>query len=313
MKAFIFDPLWDELVTPELSDQLQEAGVEIVVNKAIAPLSDCKELFEGDEPRMLCVNPDSIDWKLSADDYKDIPMLKAILSSVTSFEWIDTSYANDHNIPVCNIRDYSTNAVAEWAITVTLSLARQIPRLIKDGFPLDFTNDFMKYRGIELHGKTAGIIGMGHIGQAIAKRCAGLGMNVIYWSRNSRVDDYQYEELSTVMAEADVIYPILSKNDETQLLFTQELLNSIKPTAIVVCEVGGLVDQELLASKVKDGKLFGLGFEVDGPGEFAEYEGNVWAAPAYGWATDGSMQNAIQQWAENMINSTKNEFPNRVN
>ncbi len=72
-----------------------------------------------------------------------------------------------------------------------LNPARQFPWLIKDGFPLDFNKDYMKYRGIELHGKTAGIISLGHIGSAIAKRCAGLGTNVVYWSPNLRSEDYE--------------------------------------------------------------------------------------------------------------------------
>ena len=179
MKAFIFDPLWNELVTEDLKNQLQASGLEITVTAEIAPLSNCKELFEGNEERILCLNPDYVGWKLTAEDYKDIPNLKAILGAATSFSWVDMSYASENSIPVCNIRNFSTQAVAEWATTMMLNLARQIPRLIKDGFPLDFDKDFMKYRGIELKGKTVGIVGLGTIGSAIAERAQGLGMNVV--------------------------------------------------------------------------------------------------------------------------------------
>jgi phosphoglycerate dehydrogenase-like enzyme len=312
VKAFIFDPLWDELITDELLRELKSSGLELSVTKTGAPLSSCTELFEGNEERLLCLNPDYVSWKLTSADYSSIPNLKAILLASTGYEWVEQDYANEHNIPICQIVNFSTEAVAEWAIMMTFNLARQTPRLIKDGFPLDYDKDFMKYRGIELHGKTAGIIGMGHIGQAIARRCAGLGMNVIYWSRKTRIADYEYRGLSELMAEADVVYPIMAQNDETKALFTTELINSMKPTAILIDDAHGLIDQTLLVEKVKNGTLFGYGFEGE-PTRFNSFEGNVWAAPAYGWATDSSMYNSMAKWAENMISASQGNFPNRVN
>ena len=145
MKAFIFDPLWYELITDEITEKLNKSGLEVIVKDDLAPLSECKELFEGDEERILCLNPDYVGFKLSADDYKDIPNLKAILNASTSFSWIDGSFAKEKNIPICNIRGFSSEAVAEWAIMMMLNVARKIPNLIKNGFPLDFGMDFIKY------------------------------------------------------------------------------------------------------------------------------------------------------------------------
>jgi phosphoglycerate dehydrogenase-like enzyme len=312
MKAFIFDPLWDELTTQDELKNLEEAGIDIVVTKQVAPLKDCKELFEGDKERLLCLNPDYVSWKLTNEDYKDIPNLKGIMLASTGHEWVEKEHANQNNIPICQIVNFSTEAVAEWAVMIMFNLARQIPRLIKDGFPLDYDKDFMKYRGVELHGKTAGIIGMGHIGEAIAKRCAGLGMNVIYWSKNSRVDEYEYKELAEVIAEADVIYPILAKSDETLALFTPEMLQTIKPSALLIDMAHDLVDRNVMAEKIKSGKLFGYGYESK-TGKFVEQDGNIWAAPAYGWATDSSMYNSTEKWVENMISAAKGEFPHRIN
>ena len=312
MKAFIFDPLWDELTTPELRKKLEDAGVDAVVTKEVAPLSECQALFKGTEERLLCLNPDYISWKLKSEDYKDIPNLKGIMIASTGYEWVEQDAANERNIPICQIVNFSTEAVAEWAIMMTFNLARQTPRLIKDGFPLDYDKDFMKYRGVELHDKTAGIIGMGHIGQAIAKRCAGLGMRVIYWSRSTRIAEYEYKELADVMAGADVIYPITAQNDETKALFTPELLDTIKPSAIIIDDAHGLIDKQLLINKVQGDTLFGYGFEGE-PDVFNKYEGNIWAAPAYGWATDHSMYLSTEKWIENMISAADNKFPHRIN
>ena len=246
------------------------------------------------------------------DDYKDIPNLAAIITGSTSFEWIEREAANERNIPVCNIKNFSTQAVAEWAITMMLNLARQTPRLIKDGFPLDFDADFMKYRGIQTKGKTAGIIGLGHNGTAIAERCAGLGMDVIYWSLSSRNDAYKYVELDELMRTADVIFPAFAKNKESLALIPDSLLRSIKPSAILVDIIEMLHDNTILLDMVKNGKLFGYGFEAK-PDSFSKYEGNVWAAPAYAWVTFESMYNGEVKVVENIVSASKGEFPNRVN
>jgi phosphoglycerate dehydrogenase-like enzyme len=312
MKAFIFDPLWDELVTTDLLDNLKSAGVEIVVVKEIAPLKDCVELFEGDEDRLLCLNPDYVGWKLTNADYESIPHLKAIFTESTGYEWVEQDAANRLNIPICNIVKFNTQSVAEWAIMMMFNLARQTPRLIKDGFPLDFDKDFMKYRGIQLVGKTAGIIGLGNIGSAIAERCKGLGMNVVYWSRNSVNDAYQKLSLEELLTTADVIFPTTAKNDETTTLINDDMIRTIKKEAMVVDVVHCMFNHQLLLDRVASGELLGYGFEGE-PTEFAKFEGNVWAAPAYAWATYESMYNSVAKLVNNIVSATKNDFPTKVN
>lgn len=311
MRAFIFDPLWDDLITDDLLNKLKTSGVELVVTKEIAPISNCTELFEGNDERILCVNPDYVGWKLTADDYKNIPNLKAILGAATSFSWIDDSYASSNGITIANIRNFSTQAVAEWAVTMMFNVARQVPRLIKDGFPLDFDKDFMKYRGVELHGKTAAVIGLGHNGTAIAERLKGLGLNVVYWSKNTRNETYEYRELSDIFETADVILPTYAHNEESDTLITDELLSKLKPSAIVI-DIIELENKDKIVELVKNGKIFGYGFEAK-PHTFDKYEGNVWAAPAYAWVTDGSMNNVMTKWVENMVNAASGKFPNKVN
>ncbi len=311
MKAFIFDPLWDTLVTDELRAKLADSGLDVVIIKEVAPITEAKELFEGNEERLLCINPDYVGWKLSADDYKDVPNLKAILGAATSFSWIDASYANANGISIANVRNFSTEAVAEWAITMLCNLARQTPRLIKDGFPLDFDKDFMNYRGIELRGKTAGIIGLGHNGLAIAERLKGLGLHVAYWSKNARSDEHTYKELDDIFTNADVIVPAFAHNNETDALITDELLSKLKPSAIII-DIVELKNKDKIVELVESGKIFGYGFEAK-PKAFNEYTGNIWAAPAYGWVTDGSMNNMMTKWVENMVDAARDQYPNKVN
>lgn len=259
----------------------------------------------------MCVNPDYVGWNLASEDYQNIPNLKAICGAATSFSWIDAAYASENNIAICNVRNFSTQAVAEWAITMLLNVARQVPRLIKDDFPLDFDKDFMKYRGVELKGKTAAIVGLGHNGVAIAERLRGLGLSVTYWSKNARNSEYEYRELADIFENADVIVPAFAHNKETDSLITDELLDKLKPSVIIV-DIVELENKDKIIELVKNGKIFGYGFEAK-PGSFDQYEGNVWAAPAYGWVTDGSMNNVMTKWVENIVSAAKGEFPNRIN
>jgi phosphoglycerate dehydrogenase-like enzyme len=196
MKAFIFDPLWNDLIDDETLGKLSSAGIEVVLTTDMKPLSDTRSLFEGDEDRLLCLNPDYVNWSLKNEDYESIPNLKGIFTESTGYDWVQQEAAVRLGIPICNIIKFNTESIAEWAIMMMLTVARQIPMLIKDSFPLDFDKDFMKYRGLQLKGKTAGIIGLGAIGSAIAERCNGLGMNVAYWSRSSSDNSYKALSLS---------------------------------------------------------------------------------------------------------------------
>jgi glyoxylate reductase len=312
MKAYIFDSLWNELITESLNQRLSEAGIETVVISEIAPIKNCKELFLGNEERLLCINPDYVDRQLSSSDYKDIPNLKAILCAATALSWIDDTVANTRNIPICNIRNFSTDAVAEWAVMMLFNIARQTPILIKKNFPLDFGKDFITHSGMQLKGKKAGIIGMGNIGRAIAERLNGLGMEVSYWSRTTRLKDYTYCELEQLLKESDVIFPTFARNNTTHDLITDDLICSMKHNAILITIVRNIFNQELVIERVKQNKLFGFGFETQ-PEFFKCYEGNIWAAPSYAWATKESMHNSMTLWADNMINAANNLFPNRIN
>jgi len=312
MKAFIFDPLWHKLVDKKMEEKLQNTGIETIVISTVKPLSETKELFTGTEERLLCLNPDYVGWKLANEDYKNIPNLKAILIASTGFEWVERQSAKELGIPVCQIVNFSTQAVAEWAFTIMLNLARQVPKLIKDDFPLDYDKDFMKYRGVQLKGKKAGIIGLGNIGSSIAELCKGIGMDVQYWSRSSANASYNKTSLDKLMATSDVIFPAVAKNEETLKLINDELIRSMKSTAILIDIAHGLFNEKLVLEMVSKGNLFGYGFEGK-PNKFSTYEGNVWAAPAYAWATYESMYNSELKLVENIVNASKGKFPYRVN
>jgi lactate dehydrogenase-like 2-hydroxyacid dehydrogenase len=86
----------------------------------------------------------------------------------------------------------------------------------------------------------------------------------------------------------------------------------MKPSAILIAIEHHLFDVPTVLEMVKNKKLYGFGFEGE-PQSFNTYEGNVWAAPAYAWATDSTMHNAMVKWIDNMVKASQGKFPNKVN
>ena len=312
MKAFVFDPLWQQLVSSVHKEKLNNAGIELSVTTEIKELKANKDLFSGQGSKILAVNPDYVDWSLPADAFKDISGLKCIITQSTSYGWIDTNYAKSHGIAVCNIRNFSTDAVADWAVMMALNVVRKVPLLIKEKFPLDFAGDFSKYQGMNLKGKTVGIVGLGNIGQAIAERCQGLGMNVIYWNRSPKETAWKKADLQELFKTSDIIFPCMADNEQTHQVITDDLLKSIKQSAILSCIAHKYYNHELVLQRVKSGELYGYGFEAD-PAKFDTYQGNVWAAPAYAWCTNGSMEKAMDLFVEAMVNASAQKYPTKVN
>ncbi len=276
--------------------------------KDIKPLPDITELYEGDEDRILAIDPDYCGWNVSNEVVNAMPNLKAICLQTTSFSWVDIENAKQKGIPVTNLRGFSSTAVAEWATMAVLSLARRLPVVINDGWKLDY----VKHRGLELRGKTAGIIGLGHIGTALAENMAGLGMNVQYWSKNSIDDRFSRAELDTLMSSSDVLLPAFANNSQTKNLISEAQAKSIKPNAIFM-NVIHPIHHDLMLGMAKSGQLFGYGYEEEGGLAFGSHGGNVWNGPALGWCTEESMTKNAEQWVESIVNAANNEFPTQVN
>lgn len=129
MKIIIISPNIDTQMADHV-DTLKAVG-NVVLVKDKKPFEEITELYEGDEPRVIAVDPDYCEWKLPNDVIDKIPNLKAICLQTTSFSWVDIDHCRQKNIPVVNLRGFSSIAVAEWATMLTLALARRLPLLSK--------------------------------------------------------------------------------------------------------------------------------------------------------------------------------------
>lgn len=302
MKIFLVRTQIDKLFTPDQLGELRAAG-DLVTVETVQPFGEIPGLFDGDEERVLAIDPDSCDWTVPNVDLDRIPNLRAVVLSTTSFSWVDVAHLKERGIPVATCPGFSSVAVAEWATMATLMLARKMPLVIKGGWKLDFE----AHRGFELRGKTAGVVGLGRIGKAVAENCAGLGMRVRYWSRQTRDERFAFTELVPLMAESDVIVLCLERNAETAQLLTDDLLHSMKPTAIFI-RTGFPPNHDLLLKMVAEGALYGYGFDDDRP-NFDARTGNVFASPPLGWLTNESVAKSAEMWTEAILRSAAAVWP----
>lgn len=306
LAVFIFDQIFESMASDNALSELQDADVEVHIISHKSKLTDYKPIKDPATTKIVCINPDYVDWNLETDDYKDIPNLRLIIGGTDNTDWLDTKYLEANELGFIALVNLTSeySAVAEYAVTIMMSLARNIPAMARANYPADYVQDYINYQAIDLAGKTAGIIGLGNIGGAIAKLCNGLGMNVVYWSRAKKQVDYEYREIDEILKTADVIFPTLKPGNETSTMLPNGKLESIKNMAIVVSVVSDLVDNAYLADRVHDGQLFGFGFGAD-PNVFNDYSGNVWAIPDYAWATRNNMRQSYDQFTDIILQSIK--------
>ena len=309
MRVFVLSPNIDTFFKERHHASLQGTGKEIVLVKEPKEMGEIPGLFDSPEEKILAIDPDFNNWVVENEDLKKIPNLKAIVLQTTSFSWIDVKFVREElGVPVVNLRGFSSLAVAEWSVMMAFNLARKIPVLLKD----DWRQDYVKHQGTELKGKVVGVVGLGNIGTRIAEICQGIGMEVVYWSKNSSNEGFKKVGLEELMKISDVIFPAVAQNDETQGMITDTMIKSMKKTAIFVSIVHHVYNHELMLERVKSGDLYGYGFEVKN-GEFGKYEGNVWAGPEMAWATDGSLQRNTDQWVSTIVKASEGNYENSVN
>lgn len=186
--------------------------------------------------------------------------LKMIIRAGVGLDNIDLETAKKYAIRVENTPNSSANAVAELVIGQILALARFI----------NITNVNMRqnkwekkqYTGIEISGKTLGIIGYGRIGKAIGKKAQALGMNVIFNDLFVREGEIgQYKELDELLAEADFITVNTPKCDKP--VIQAEEIKKMKDGVFLFNDArGGMIDEEAILNGLNSGKIQGAGLDV---------------------------------------------------
>jgi glyoxylate reductase len=189
------------------------------------------------------------------------PGLRAIANMAVGTDNIDLEAAAARGIPVGNTPDVLTDATADIAFALLLALARRIvpgSEAVRSGAWR--TWEPAKDLGADLAGATLGIVGWGRIGQAVARRASGFGMDVIHSSRASGL------ALAELLERADFVSVHTPLTPETRHLVDAGFLRAMKPTALLVNTArGGVVDQDALRAALHAGEIAGAALDVTDP------------------------------------------------
>lgn len=195
-----------------------------------------------------------------------LPKLKLITTRSTGHDHIDTSAAHEKNVVVCNVPEYGSRTVAEHTFALMLTLTRKIYQSINQVKHYEFEHD--NIRGIDLQGKTIGIVGLGKIGMEILTIAKAFDMRVLV---NTRTKDpkrekkygYSYATLDELLSTSDIITLSLPYNKDTHHIINKDNINKFKKGSYLINTArGGLVETEAMLKGLEDDILSGVGLDV---------------------------------------------------
>lgn len=199
---------------------------------------------------------------------ESVPELKVIATYAVGYNNIDIACCRERGIRVCNTPDVLTEATAELAFALLLAVSRRIvegDRFTREGRFTGWEPGLML--GVELAGKTCGVIGLGRIGAAFARRARASGMDVIYTNRSESPHAAAVQArrvpLEELLRTADVVSIHTPLNAESAGLLSRERLALLKADAILVNTARGqVVDEAALVELLRARRIFGAGLDV---------------------------------------------------
>ena len=204
--------------------------------------------------------------KLNKDILSRLKNLKAICTRSTGFEHIDLDYCNKKKIKVFNVPLYGENTVAEHTFALILSLTRKIHKSYERTVRGDFSLDGLT--GVDLKGKTIGVIGSGKIGANVIRIAKGFMMDVIVYDifKNEKLSKelgFSYVELEYLLKNSDIITLHCPLTQKTRYIINEKNINNIKKGAIIINTArGGLLDTKAVVGALVKDDLSGVAVDV---------------------------------------------------
>lgn len=269
---------------------------------------------------ILCLLSDAIDRSV----IDAAPRLKCISNYAVGYNNIDVEYATRRDIVVCNTPGVLTETTADLTWALIMSCARRVVE--SDSFTR--AGEFKGWEpllmlGSDVHHKTLGIIGMGRIGRAVAKRAWGFGMKVLAYDPafepGERSELWKLTDLQTLLRESDFVSLHVPLSDKTQHMISGGELKLMKRNAILInTSRGAVVDETALIEALKQSRIGGAGLDVYEKEPFISSEllglKNVVLLPHIGSATHETRTAMGIMAAQNAIGVIKGEdVPSRVN
>lgn len=254
-------------VFPEVIEHLSQ-HCEVDSNQSDEAFSEAELIRRLQGKAGVYANPTT---RMSAEVIRSAPGLRAICNMAVGYNNIDVPAASAAGIMVTNTPDVLNETTADFGWTLLMATARRVTeseQFLRAGLWKKWSyDDFM---GVDVHGTTLGIIGMGRIGQAIARRSMGFNMKVIYNNRSRLAPELEAEanNASHVSREellriADHVVLVLPYSKESHHLIGATELAMMKPTATLInIARGGIVDDAALIEALKAGKIAAAGLDV---------------------------------------------------
>ncbi|HBO71235.1 MAG TPA: bifunctional glyoxylate/hydroxypyruvate reductase B [Acinetobacter sp.] len=247
--------------------------------------------------------------------------LKIISTVSVGYDNYDVSYLNQKKIWLANTPHVLTETTADLAFSLLLSAARKIPQLdawTKQGEwkRTVSTEQF----GVDVFGKTLGIIGLGHIGAAIARRgFHGFNMNILYHNRREKIEvaqafNAEYRELDQLLQQSDFVVVAVDLNAESKALIGTEQFNLMQKHAVFInIARGSVVDENALIEALQQQKIFAAGLDVYAKEPLQTsplFElANVVTAPHIGSATAETRQKMVNLAYQNLVDALEDRTP----
>ena len=236
--------------------------------------------------------------RVDAETIKNASALKIISNIAVGFNNFDVEALNQRGIIGTNTPDVLTDTTADLGFALLMAISRRLSeaeRWLRDGHWHHW--EMGRMLGVDIHHSTLGIMGMGRIGQAIAKRGLAFGMNVIYYNRRPLSPELEqacqatYVDKETLLKTADHVMLVMPYSPQSHHFIGAKELSMMKPTATLVnIARGGIVDDNALVEALQQQRIFGAGLDVY-EGEPHLHPGllnlpNVVLAPHIGSATE---------------------------
>lgn len=243
-------------------DPLAREGVELLTRDGDEPCTH-DELVEAarDVDAIVCLLTDRIDAEILR---AGAPRLRVVANVAVGYDNVDVAAAAELGVTVCNTPGVLDETTADTAFLLILAASRLASEAEADlragrwaGWGIN------QYLGRDVHGATLGIVGYGRIGQAVARRAAGFGMQVLHHARNDVGDPGYVADLDTLLTESDVVSLHVPLTGETRhLIGARELALMRRGAVLVNTARGPVVDEEALAIALERGVIFAAGVDV---------------------------------------------------
>ena len=259
MKIVFLEPLGLKVTQIEAAcEGIKKAGHEVVIYPDRNENPD--ELKRRAEDAEVIVESNI---PLRKDFFDACPQLKMLSIAFTGLDHIDMKECQHRGIVVKNAAGYSTEAVAELTIALIIDLYRKV--LENDAITRQCNHKGI-LPGREIGGKTIGIIGMGNIGQRVAKLAVAFGCKVMAWNRSPKhIEGVTFVDKATLLKESDIVTLHIALNADTRDFLAEREFAMMKPTALLINTARGpVVNETALANALKNGTIAGAATDVYG-------------------------------------------------